>query len=313
MLIWIWECAGPASASGAGDARDEGALPLHRKESHPNIRRAKGDEWTTACKPIQTSEKQKCRPGIRRQLNIAIFSLLQLILAIFSSLHLSSPSKLAAPAVLVTNISVFGRQDALRTPSPATFLPANLSTIAKPHTPENGGRQEYSPLARTKLDVDMDLHDRGHTSNALARPPGHAGNPRNSVQADAVLPSKPITSHKSFLETQRADFREHDAHVQDLAIRERAAYSPANRRFNARNATPGVHSGRDLPPHPYSSDVEHQHATNGRYGSRSNSFSGNPGQGPGNNGPESDDKIPAEVRETWSEQQEIHRNGSMKQ
>jgi hypothetical protein len=71
-----------------------------------------------------------------------------------------------ARARLVTNSFVFvHRQGGLRTPTPATLLPVNMSTIAKPHTPENGDRREYSP-ATNLLHVDppnkhdvVDVHD----------------------------------------------------------------------------------------------------------------------------------------------------------
>ena len=216
------------------------------------------------------------------------------------------PSKTCMTCWLVTNISASCRQDALQTPSPATFLPVNMSTIAKPHTPENGGRQEYSPLSRTQLEQDMDLHHRGHTGKALALPPGHAGNPRNGMQTDAVSRSTPIHRRQSFLDTASANFKQHDARVQDLAVQDREAYFPGNHASDtARNASPSVHSGPDLPSRP-SSHAGHYHALE-RYRSSSNSFSENPAHGPGSNGHEPGDKAHAEARETWNGQQEMRR------
>ncbi len=206
-------------------------------------------------------------------------------------LQLSSAATRTPPARLTKSL-FFRRQDGLRTPAPATLLPVNMSTIAKPQTVQRADRQEYSPLTKKELAASLDRRANDERANGLlharASTPGDAGNSRNNVlQAGAVATTnlrQSLEDHTSD-DVRKEDTRHAviDVHHQDFE--DRKAY-PSNTwmayaGYQARNMGPSQkeYSGSGMSPRHHSNADLYT-----RKMSRRNSYPQNPDRSPGNNG-----------------------------
>ena len=200
----------------------------------------------------------------------------------------------AAPTRLTKSLFLQDfQQDALRTPAPATLLPVNMSTIAKPRTFQGADRQEYSPLTKTELAASLDRHANDDRATGLlhawAPTPGDAGNPKNNfVQADTVATTNLRQSLEQHSDDLRKEDTRNDVYVHHHDLEDRVAYPSYTRMaysgYQARNSglSQKEYSGSGMPPHPdsYGSD-------SGLYTrkiSRRNSYSQNPDRSHGNNG-----------------------------